>query len=403
MQTTNGLPQGQQLFEQVLLFGEDRIFYRHHGFSRSDIRGAWAYNKKYGKKIGNSTITQQLARILYLSTAKSWRRKAEELVAALFLERRYSKHQILDLYMKNIYCGLPERGVYAAARGYFHKELADLSLQEMLTLVAILPNPDKNSPRIFPQDARKACEKMVYRLWFFGFVSTEGARRFICLHQDLRPQDVAEITQALAGDLGQSAAHLSLHLAPFALKLLPLTERKKTLMREYALLHYGTALTTIKPQAVVLHWTADGSWQSVYNYFLPAENKKLKYGTLNVSSQFVVDRDGTILQLADADYLCRHTRGYNWCAIGIENVGGVDGKEDLTTAQVEADVRLLQYLRLRYRDIRYVFGHYQQEEAQQWGLYKELVPGYTNHKLDPGPKFMQQVKEKLQGWDLTFL
>ena len=67
MQTTNGLPQGQQLFEQVLLFGEDRIFYRHHGFSRSDIRGAWAYNKKYGKKIGNSTITQQLARILYLS------------------------------------------------------------------------------------------------------------------------------------------------------------------------------------------------------------------------------------------------------------------------------------------------------------------------------------------------
>ena len=81
----------------------------------------------------------------------------------------------------------------------------------------------------------------------------------------------------------------------------------------------------------------------------------------------------------------------------------MDGKEDLTTAQVEADVRLLQYLRLRYRDIRYVFGHYQQEEAQQWGLYKELVPGYTNHKLDPGPKFMQQVKEKLQGWDLTFL
>jgi N-acetylmuramoyl-L-alanine amidase len=350
MQTTTGLPQGQQLFEQVLLFGEDRTFYRHHGFSRSSIRIAWAYNKKYGKKTGNSTITQQLARILYLSTAKSWRRKAEELVAALFLERRYSKHQILDLYMKNIYCGLPERGVYAAARGYFHKELADLSLQEMLTLVAILPNPDKNSPRIFPQDARKACEKMVYRLWFFGFVSTEGARRFICLHQDLRPQDVAEITQA-----------------------------------------------------VVLHWTADGSWQSVYNYFLPAENKKLKYGTLNVSSQFVVDRDGTILQLADADYLCRHTRGYNWCAIGIENVGGVDGKEDLTTAQVEADVRLLQYLRLRYRDIRYVFGHYQQEEAQQWGLYKELVPGYTNHKLDPGPKFMQQVKEKLQGWDLTFL
>lgn len=114
MQTTNGLPQGQQLFEQVLLFGEDRIFYRHHGFSRSDIRGAWAYNKKYGKKIGNSTITQQLARILYLS---------------------------------------------------------------------------------------------------------------LCL-------------------------------APFALKLLPLTERKKTLMRAYALLHYGTALTSIKPQAVGLHWAA---------------------------------------------------------------------------------------------------------------------------------------------------
>jgi N-acetylmuramoyl-L-alanine amidase len=403
MQAKTHLPQGQELFEKILLFGEDRFFYRHHGILRSSILAARNYNKKYGKKIGGSTITQQLARSLYLSGEKSLCRKFKELWLTLFLELRYSKREILDLYMEHIYCGLPERGVYAAARGYFHKELADLSLQEMLMLVAILPSPDKNSPRTFPEDARKACEKMFFRLWSFGFVSTDAARRFICLHQDLTAEDAAEIIQALADGLAQSAAHLSPHLAPFALKLLPMTERKKTLMREYACLHYGTALTTIKPQAVVLHWTAGGTWQSIYNYFLPAENKQLQYGSLNVGSQFVVDRDGTIIQLADADYLCRHTRGYNWCAIGIENVGGVDGKEDLTPAQVEADVRLLQYLRLKYRDIRYVFGHYQQEEAKKFGLYKELVPGYTNHKIDPGPKFMQQVKDKLQGWDLEFL
>ena len=66
-------------------------------------------------------------------------------------------------------------------------------------------------------------------------------------------------------------------------------------------------------------------------------------------------------------------------------------------------MRLLQYLRLKYRNIRYVFGHYQQEEAKKFGLYKELVPNYKSLKDDPGLLFMQQVKEKMQGWDLEFL
>ena len=403
MQAKTHLPQGQQLFEKILLFGEDCNFYRHHGILRSSIIAARNYNKKYGKKIGGSTITQQLARSLYLTGEKSLSRKFKELGLTLFLELRYSKREILDLYLEHIYCGLPERGVYAAARNYFHKELAALSLQEMLTLVAVLPSPDKNSPRTFPEDARKACEKMLFRLWYLGFATTDTARRFICLHQDLMPADATEIIRTFSRSVIPEPIGTALRLAPFTLKLLPVTERRKRLMREYALLHYGEPLEVIKPQAVVLHWTAGSTWQSIYKCFLPVENKKLKGGTLNVASQFVVDRDGTIIQLADADYLCRHTRGYNWCAIGIENVGGVDGKEDLTPAQVEADVRLLQYLRLKYRNIRYVFGHYQQEEAKKFGLYKELVPNYKSLKDDPGLLFMQQVKEKMQGWDLEFL
>ncbi len=106
-----------------------------------------------------------------------------------------------------------------------------------------------------------------------------------------------------------------------------LTEYRKQLTREYAFQHYGEEFTEIVPQVVVVHWTELPEADGVYEYFYKEARAD---GTLNVCSQFLVDRDGTIFRLTPETMLDRHAIGYNWCAIGIENVGGVDKKEDLT-------------------------------------------------------------------------
>ena len=177
------------------------------------------------------------------------------------------------------------------------------------------------------------------------------------------------------------------------------TEERMRLTEEYALLHYGFSQTQITPRAVVVHWTASGTFESVYYTFLHEERDD---GTLNVASHFVVDRDGTIYRLTPETALNRHAIGYNWCAIGIENVGGVDNEEDLTPAQLDANLRLIRYLYAKYPTIQYIFGHYQQVEARESGLYIEHVEGYYSIKSDPGPIFMRGLREGLQDTPLIF-
>ena len=177
------------------------------------------------------------------------------------------------------------------------------------------------------------------------------------------------------------------------------SENRERLIREYAQLHYGKSEIQIIPQAVVVHWTAGSTWESAYNWFY---NDAMADGTLNVASQFIVDRDGTIYRLTEETALDRHVIGYNWCAIGIENVGGVNNIEDLTSEQLQANIDLIRYLHAKYPTIQYVFGHYQQVAARASGLYIENVAGYRSYKSDPGPIFMRSLREALSGDGLTF-
>ncbi len=174
---------------------------------------------------------------------------------------------------------------------------------------------------------------------------------------------------------------------------------RERLIREYATLHYGKSETTIIPQAVVVHWTASGSFSSVYNHFFKVA---MSDGTLNVASHFVVDRDGTVYRLTSETALNRHIIGYNHIAIGIENVGGVSGKEDLTAAQLQSNIALIRYLKEKHPTIRYCFGHYQQVKARETGLYVEKVPDYFSKKIDPGKKFMNGLRQALESDGLVF-
>ena len=182
-------------------------------------------------------------------------------------------------------------------------------------------------------------------------------------------------------------------------RLVRLTEYREQLIREYALLHYGEAFTEIVPQVVVVHWTEMPEADGVYDYFYKEARGD---STLNVCSQFLVDRDGTIFRLTPETMLDRHAIGYNWCAIGIENVGGVNRKEDLTPEQLQANTLLIRYLQEKYPTIHYVWGHYQQITAKASGLYKEQVQGYFHEKVDPGPNFMKALQKNLKDTGLLF-
>lgn len=179
------------------------------------------------------------------------------------------------------------------------------------------------------------------------------------------------------------------------------SDYKRQLMREYSKKHYGQEMESITPKVVIVHWTASNIMSSAYNWFNREEYGN-EPGTLNVGSQFIVDRDGTIYRIMEETALGRHAIGYNHCAIGIENVGGENNVENLTAAQLDANIKLISYLAAKYPTIKYVWGHYQQDKAKASGLYIENISGYYSGKSDPGKKFMSELHKVLEPKGLTF-
>ena len=126
---------------------EDRQFYKHSGYDIKAILRAIVINQKSNDIAqGASTITQQLARNIFLSQEVTWQRKVEEIFIAVGLEKKYSKNQILEFYLNNIYFGNGYYGVEAAARGYFDKEINELSLAEQVFIAAIPNSPTRYNP-----------------------------------------------------------------------------------------------------------------------------------------------------------------------------------------------------------------------------------------------------------------
>lgn len=183
------------------------------------------------------------------------------------------------------------------------------------------------------------------------------------------------------------------------------TSHRNELAKEYAKIHYDRAMDSIVPQAIVVHWTATDDSESVYKYFYAEETtdaEHVAYGKLNVCSHFLIDRDGTIYRLTPETALNRHAIGWNWCAIGIENVGGVGDRQNLTERQLQANTKLIRYLKAKYDTIEYVLGHYQQDYGRDVGLWIEKFPDYYAEKPDPGPIFMKRLSENLADVKVKF-
>ncbi|PHY17892.1 transglycosylase domain-containing protein [Caulobacter sp. BP25] len=126
---------------------EDRQFYHHFGFNPWGIIRSAIWNATHdGPQRGGSTITQQLARNLFLSPAQNYRRKAQELILAIWLEMKFSKKQILALYMNRVYFGAGAYGIEAASQRYFNKPARDLSIGEAALLAGMMKGPARYSP-----------------------------------------------------------------------------------------------------------------------------------------------------------------------------------------------------------------------------------------------------------------
>jgi hypothetical protein len=183
-------------------------------------------------------------------------------------------------------------------------------------------------------------------------------------------------------------------------KPIPFDDERVRLTLAYRRQHVDPEATdiTIEPKVIVLHYTAGGSAEGTFNYFsgnhMEAGRPKLAAaGDVNVSAHFLVDRDGTIYRLMPETRMARHCIGLNHIAIGVENVGD-ETRWPLTSAQVEADARLVRYLSSRF-PITHLVGHSEAARLEGKIYFLERDPKYRNAKPDPGQRFMKLVRARL--------
>lgn len=140
---------------------EDPGFYQHHGISvRGIARAAWSDISSASIREGGSTITQQLVKISFLSPEQTFKRKIQEAVLAIQVERRYTKDEILGMYLNNIYLGEGAYGVQAASQTYFGKDVGKLNLEEAALIAGLPQAPSAYSPyRQDPQKPNLALER----------------------------------------------------------------------------------------------------------------------------------------------------------------------------------------------------------------------------------------------------
>lgn len=169
---------------KALLVTEDRRFFRHLGIDPAGVARAALMNLKAGKAVsGGSTLTQQLAKSMYLTPERTLARKLRELVIALLLEAHYSKRDILEAYVNLVYLGQSGRfaihGFGSAARHYFGRPLAELQVPEMALLVGLLKGASFYNPWRHPERARERRNVVLSAMGRAGLVTGTELERYL--------------------------------------------------------------------------------------------------------------------------------------------------------------------------------------------------------------------------------
>lgn len=177
------------------------------------------------------------------------------------------------------------------------------------------------------------------------------------------------------------------------------SEHRLLLTKEYIKNHYALDDDVyITPKMIVLHWTAINDFDSCFALFnmetLEGSRPDLEQrGELNVSIHYLVDRKCKVYHLMPDTLMARHCIGLNYCSIGIENVGGENNIDNLTDEQLESNILLVRYLKEKYPSIEYLIGHYEYRRFEGHPLWLEKDSTYRTEKVDPGERFMREVRK----------
>lgn len=161
---------------QAVIATEDRRFYSHFGIDFRSVFRAMAVNLIKGRKAqGASTLTQQVAKNLFLSSEKTIRRKVQELLLSFWLEHKLTKDQILTIYLNRVYFGAGTYGIEAAAQKYYGVKARRLTLYQAAVLAGVLKAPTRYNPLTHPEQANKRARVVLANMAKAGFVSAREA------------------------------------------------------------------------------------------------------------------------------------------------------------------------------------------------------------------------------------
>lgn len=161
---------------QAVIATEDRRFYSHFGVDPRSVLRALSVNLIKGRKAqGASTLTQQVAKNLFLSSQKTIKRKVQELLLSFWLEYKLTKEQILTIYLNRVYFGAGTYGIEAAARKYYGIRARHLNLYQAAVLAGLLKAPSRYNPLTHPKEADKRARLVLANMVKAGFVSARTA------------------------------------------------------------------------------------------------------------------------------------------------------------------------------------------------------------------------------------
>ena len=168
---------------------EDRNFYKHNGVDYKGIsRAAVSYVVHKGAITqGGSTLTQQLAKTVFLNRQKTWKRKVKEIFMAVEMEKKYSKEQILEFYLNNVYYANGYYGIQAASQGYFRKDAKNLTMSEAAFLSAIPNNPTIYDPRRNKDNTIKRRNKILKDMYEQNLIRKDQYEE--ALNEDIKVKD----------------------------------------------------------------------------------------------------------------------------------------------------------------------------------------------------------------------
>lgn len=181
------------VFIDTITSVEDKRFYDHSGIDiRGIVRSIWRNSKAGGIVEGGSTITQQLAKNLFLTTEKTYSRKFKEAITALRIESKYSKDEILELYLNQIYFGEGVWGIQNAAQMYFGKNIEAVTLEEAALLAALPKAPTIFSPYKNYDKAKERRDLILSLLYDAGTIDEQSYNQALATDIALRTKDLAQ-------------------------------------------------------------------------------------------------------------------------------------------------------------------------------------------------------------------